>query len=335
MIRAPGIGKKASDAGGCFVDLVAGLWAGGTGPVGQCGGAGGSDGGGGSRLYRRDRRGRWGCERYGDCGVLAQSHARLVGSGGICAANTASAELSRTVTCAAAGLSSLVIRVVPLSQGTLTAVVGVIGSDADPFMGNNRASAMVTVTLGGRRRPRHRPSRLRRRAPGRTRARRRPLGRRRRARPREQYANPTPRSRHSYSVGNRYQNSHEYATLEPTSATRTPTQTPTSPPNSTPTPSATPHHRRIEHRHRPGRRRRPPIRHRRPATLRRHPPTRHRRPPGRRLRRSHRRGRPRRSPRPTRRRARRRLPVRACSPTPLIGRIRRSSGTDGRKYRGT
>ncbi len=62
---------------------------------------------------------------------------------GICSANTASAELSTTVTCAAAGLSSLVIRVVPQSQGVLTAVVGVIGSDADPFMGNNRASSSM------------------------------------------------------------------------------------------------------------------------------------------------------------------------------------------------
>ena len=68
---------------------------------------------------------------------------------GVCSANTASAELSTTVTCAAAGLSSLVIRVVPLSQGTLTAVVGVIGSDPDPYMGNNRASAVVSVTSGG------------------------------------------------------------------------------------------------------------------------------------------------------------------------------------------
>src|SRR6266498_3962728 len=60
---------------------------------------------------------------------------------GLCAANTAPVELSTTVTCGAAGLSSLVIRIVPQSQGTLTAVVGVIGSDADPFMGNNKASA--------------------------------------------------------------------------------------------------------------------------------------------------------------------------------------------------
>ena len=67
---------------------------------------------------------------------------------GLCAANTAIAELSTTVTCAAAGLSSLVIRVVPQSQGTLTAVVGVIGSDPDPIMANNRASAIVSVTLG-------------------------------------------------------------------------------------------------------------------------------------------------------------------------------------------
>ncbi len=67
---------------------------------------------------------------------------------GLCVANTASAELSTTVTCAAAGLSSLVVRVVPQTQGTLTAVVGVIGSDYDPFMGNNSASAIVSVTLG-------------------------------------------------------------------------------------------------------------------------------------------------------------------------------------------
>jgi hypothetical protein len=68
---------------------------------------------------------------------------------GLCTANTAIAELSTTVTCAAAGLSSLMIRVVPQSQGTLTAVVGVIGSDPDPIMANNRASAIVSVTLGG------------------------------------------------------------------------------------------------------------------------------------------------------------------------------------------
>jgi hypothetical protein len=67
---------------------------------------------------------------------------------GLCTANTAIAELSTTVTCAAAGLSSLVIRVVPQSQGTLTAVVGVIGSDPDAIMANNRASAIVSVTLG-------------------------------------------------------------------------------------------------------------------------------------------------------------------------------------------
>ena len=67
---------------------------------------------------------------------------------GLCTANTAIAELSTTVTCAAAGLSSLAIRVVPQSQGTLTSVVGVIGGDPDPFMANNRASAIVSVTLG-------------------------------------------------------------------------------------------------------------------------------------------------------------------------------------------
>jgi hypothetical protein len=67
---------------------------------------------------------------------------------GLCTANTAIAEPSTTVTCAAAGLSSLVIRVVPQFQGTLTAVVGVIGSDPDPIMANNKASAMVSVTLG-------------------------------------------------------------------------------------------------------------------------------------------------------------------------------------------
>ncbi len=68
---------------------------------------------------------------------------------GLCTANTASAELSTTVLCSATGLSSLVIRVIPQSAGTLTAVVGVIGSDYDPFMGNNKASAIVTVTSGG------------------------------------------------------------------------------------------------------------------------------------------------------------------------------------------
>ncbi len=67
---------------------------------------------------------------------------------GLCTANTAIAELSTTVTCAAAGLSSLVIRMVPQYQGTLTAVVGVIGSDPDPIMANNKASAIVSVTLG-------------------------------------------------------------------------------------------------------------------------------------------------------------------------------------------
>jgi hypothetical protein len=67
---------------------------------------------------------------------------------GLCTANTAIAELSTTVTCAATGLSSLVIRAVPQSQGTLTAVVGVIGSDPDPIMANNKASANVSVTLG-------------------------------------------------------------------------------------------------------------------------------------------------------------------------------------------
>ncbi len=67
---------------------------------------------------------------------------------GICSANTASAEMSTTVTCSATGLSSLMIKVVPLSPGTLTAVVGVIGSDPDPFMGNNRTTAVVMVTSG-------------------------------------------------------------------------------------------------------------------------------------------------------------------------------------------
>src|SRR6266542_6984077 len=65
---------------------------------------------------------------------------------GLCTANTAIAELSTTVTCAAAGVSSLVITMVPQYQGTLTAVVGVLGSDLDPIMANNKASAIVSVT---------------------------------------------------------------------------------------------------------------------------------------------------------------------------------------------
>jgi hypothetical protein len=67
---------------------------------------------------------------------------------GLCTANTAAAELSTTIMCSATGLSSLVARVIPLSVGTLTAVVGVIGSDYDPFMGNNKTSAIVSVISG-------------------------------------------------------------------------------------------------------------------------------------------------------------------------------------------
>ena len=123
-----------------------------------------------------------------------------------------------------------------------------------------------------------------------------------------------------HTVGDGYRNSDD-------TATRTPTQTPTSPPNSTATPSATPTSP-PNRTSTPTRTPTPPANPTStPSNTPTSPPTRHRRPLGRRRRQSRRRGRPRLCPRPTRRRARRRLPARRCSP------IVRPGGIDGPRER--
>jgi hypothetical protein len=66
---------------------------------------------------------------------------------GLCTANTSGTEPSTTVTCNATGLSSLTLRVVPQTAGTLTVIVGVIANQPDSSMLNN--SARATVTVGG------------------------------------------------------------------------------------------------------------------------------------------------------------------------------------------
>lgn len=66
-----------------------------------------------------------------------------------CVIGFASADPSTTVSCPATGLTSVTINAVPSAQGTLNIIAGVIGSDSDPMMSNNSATATTTVMPAG------------------------------------------------------------------------------------------------------------------------------------------------------------------------------------------
>jgi len=63
-----------------------------------------------------------------------------------CAVNAASGDVSTTVTCPTAGLSSASINVTPLQPAALNVVAGVMGNEADPIMSNNSMKRVFSVS---------------------------------------------------------------------------------------------------------------------------------------------------------------------------------------------
>ncbi len=63
-----------------------------------------------------------------------------------CAANAAAGDVSTTVTCPVAGLSSASINVTPLQPVPLNVVAGVMGNEADPVMSNNSLKRVFSVS---------------------------------------------------------------------------------------------------------------------------------------------------------------------------------------------